>query len=93
MGRLQVYLSQHTIPVIRIEEKTVDTVALPKSADLPPESLLSLLKRLQFDNECSLIRTGTGDKVIALDLLTALDSGISCQNGVYLVDNLRRTCH
>ena len=46
MSCLDKDLGNHTRGIIRVEEETIDTVALPQSADLPPQSLLTLTKRL-----------------------------------------------
>ena len=73
MSRLDKDLGNHTFSTQRIQEETVDTVALPQAAQFPPESLLTILKRLQLQDEGGLVGTGTGDEVISLDLLTALD--------------------
>ena len=93
MGCLQIYLSQHTRRLIGIEEEAVDTIALPQTAEFPPESLLALSKRLQLDNEGSLVGTCTGYEVITLNLLTALNSRVGTQDRVYLIDNLTCTSH
>ena len=90
MSRLDEYLGSNTCCIIRIEEETIDTVALPETTDFPPESFLTFLKGLQLNDKCCLVRTCTSDEVISLDLLTALDSGIGSQDRVYLIDNLTR---
>ena len=90
MGCLQEYLCDDTRRFIRIEEETIDTVTLPESANLPPQSFLTLGKRLEFDDERSLVGTRTCNKVITLNLLTALNSRVGSQNRINLIDNL--TC-
>ena len=88
MGRLNEDLCQHTLCLQRIQEETIDAVALPQSAELPPETFLALAERLQLDDERGLVGTGTGNEVITLNLLAALDSRIGSQDGVDLVDDL-----
>ena len=42
MGRLDENLGLHTRCIQWIQEETVDAVALPKSAEFPPETFLAL---------------------------------------------------
>ena len=93
MGCLDEYLGNNTRRLIRIQEEAVDTVALPQSAEFPEESLLTLGKRLQLDDERGLVGTRTGNEVITLNLLTALDGWVGTKNRVYLTDNLLGTRH
>ena len=93
MSRLDEDLGDDTCGFIRIEEETVDTVALPQSAEFPPESLLTVGERLQLDDERSLVGTRTSDEVVTLNLLTALDGWVSSEDRIDLTDNLTRTSH
>ena len=93
MGRLNEDLCQHTLCLQRIQEETIDAVALPQSAELPPETFLALAERLQLDDERGLVGTGTGNEVITLNLLAALDGRVGSQDGVDLVDDLLGASH
>ena len=93
MGSLDEDLCGDTRRIIRIQEETIDSIALPETADLPPEALLALLKRFQLDDERSLIGTRAGNEVITLNLLTALNGRIGSQDRVHLVDDLTRAGH
>ena len=84
MGGLDEYLSNHTSGVVGIQEETVDAVALPESADLPPKSFLAIAKGLQLDDECTHIGTSTGNEVVAKHLLTVLDGRNLRENRVNL---------
>ena len=53
--RLLVDESEHRVSIVRIDEETVETVALPESGEFPPESLLALGEGLQLDDEGSLV--------------------------------------
>ena len=87
VGRLLVDQSQHRCGIVGIDEETVDTVALPQSGELPPETFLALVEGLQLDDERCLVRTGTGDEVVTLNLLAALDGRIGSQERVDLTDD------
>ena len=93
MGCLNINLCQHTVTLQRIEEEAIDEVTLPESAEFPPETLLTLGKRLQLDDKGCLVRTGTGNEVVTLNLLTALNGRVSSQDAIHLVDDLTGTCH
>ena len=88
MCRLDENLSDDTRCTLWVKEETVDTVTLPQSAELPEEAMLTLREWFQLDDERSLVRTRTGNEVIALNLLTVLDGGVGSQNAVHLTDDL-----
>ena len=93
MGRLDIDLGQHAIRLVGIEEEAVDAIALPQTAEFPEESLLALGKRLQLDDERSLVGTGTGNEVVTLNLLTALDGRVGSQDAVHLTDDALGALH
>ena len=86
--RLDENLSDDTRCTLWVKEETVDTIALPQSAELPEEAMLTLREWFQLDDERSLVRTRTGNEVIALNLLTVLDGRVGSQNAVHLTDDL-----
>ena len=93
VGGLDIDLGQHTAGVVGVEEETVDAVALPQSGEFPPESFLSLLEGFELEDEGGLVGTGTGNEVVTLNLLTALDGRVGSQDGVYLIDDCARASH
>ena len=93
VGGLHKQLSLEARHGIGIEEEAVDTVALPQSADFPPQSVLALRKGFQLDDKRGLVASRTGDEVVTLQLLAALYGGEGGNNRIYLIDNLLGACH
>ena len=91
MSCLEVYLCQYASRLVWIEEETIDTIALPKAAKLPPEAFLALLKRFQLDDKRSLVGTCTGNEVVTLYLLTVLDGRVGSEYRIYLSHHLLGT--
>ena len=91
MSRLDKYLGNHTCGIVWVNKETIDTITLPETTDLPPETFLTFLKGLQFDDKRTLVGTGTSDEVITLNHLTVLDSRNLRQNRIHLQHNLLGT--
>ena len=93
VGGLHKQLSLEARHGIGIEEEAVDAVALPQSADFPPQSVLALIEGLQLDDKRGLVASRTCDEVIALQLLSALHGGEGSNNRIHLIDDLLGACH
>ena len=90
-SRLLVNHTQNRIGFQRIYKQSHQITLWNRILDTGEEATGTLIKRLQLDDESSLIRPLSGNEVIANNRFAPLNGRITCQHLIYFVNDFNRS--